>query len=742
MRSPWPPPAAHPSPSEPLRRHASALALACLGLVACPGFPGSGDTDGTTGDSGGPLTTEGPGVSTSGLSMTSLDPDTATSSVPDPSTTTGEPDPGTSTSTSRGSATSTDTGWTTDGSTDTGWTTGPDTDTDTDTDGDPDPQDGCADDCVAGCQELLLAPMHGQTRLWHTADARLGLDETGRAVLWAAPSDDVIARYDGVAAADLAADTFAVEVLDTATLRSALDASVLGTVDVTGASWGLARDGSYAWVADGTSLRVFELDGTLRWDRPGDYTDAHVLALPTTIHVHAAATGPAVEHVDAATAVVTASAPFLGTFGGWFHDLPRFWTTQGDAYRLYDPDGTQLVLDVGIPRHGYGDWLVLGGSGATVVAITDVSTPVVGIPQAEIYGAGILGDEYIGEAVLVDLSQPLPTPQVVTLPCCGHIGTAWSFAFADGHWMISGGEGEVYDEQGDPLATGEIEYVHGAASGRLGTATSIDVTTFWEVSPACALSPVSSIERRSWAGVLSGDGSTFVSAARHPQLSVDLYDVATGTVFDTTIYGLSSSFPAGMQVSDGAELFGLRSINTGISNTYVRARPGWVSWASGSWAHTPAISPNGLLAVRNDAAGAMLGATFEGSLSYVLDAAGLVTVFGGVTHGFVDDTTLLVAHYEFVGGAGGCLDPGECDVLVNVELVDPAGLTIAVSPIPDPRDFQRISSTEVLLPDPPAIYDVYSGALLWSVPAGPAAAVGLDHVVHVVDGDLVLTKWR
>jgi len=53
-----------------------------------------------------------------------------------------------------------------------------------------------------------------------------------------------------------------------------------------------------------------------------------------------------------------------------------------------------------------------------------------------------------------------------------------------------------------------------------------------------------------------------------------------------------------------------------------------------------------------------------------------------------------------------------------------------------------VSSTEVLLPDPPAIRDVYTGAVLWSAPAGPAAAVGPDHVAHVVDGDLVITKWR
>ncbi len=782
----------------PGMKRALVVVAASVGLVACtpPTAAEPPDTDGATSADGGPSTgpdpstTGGPGSATTTTASLTDDTGPDTGSATDTTTGVGTDgssssgsgtDAGTTTATSTGASTGSGTGsgtttFATAGDTDTGFvsTDSGDTDTgfatdssDTDTgvastdsgdtgtgsgsDGgsttgtDPAPPRGCAADCAAGCTQTLLAPLVGHTDLVHSAVARAALDDADRLVVWSAAGPQIVSTHEGVVQAELAGDVVAYESAETVYVESAFDGSVQGTIDVVGASWGLSRDGTYVWVADDASIRVHAITGALSWEVAGNYAAARVLPTATAVHVYAPAGGAFVEHIDVATAAVLA-LPFDGTFDGWFHDHPSFWSLEGDAFRLYDDAGVQIAFDFGDPSHGYGGWIVFGGSSVSIASTSDVGTTVETVPDAVVDGAAIMGKELGGDTLLVDLQAALPTAQVVTPPCCVSDVTSWSFAYADGMWLVGGIAGEVGDDIGQMLTPGELVGTAGSEAGRLAVWTSLDQTLVWDVDLACELTDHGAFDRPSTDALVSADGTVLLSLQRlgmggfNPPV-LRLYDLPAGTPGDLLQTGLSTSSHVGAAISANGNLIAGQTTNTGTSSTTVHAMPGWVQWASGNWALTPAVSPDGTHAVRNDAGAQVLNATYEGSLSYVITPA-LQDVFPGVTHGFLDDQTLLVAHYMWVAGPVVCWQPGECDVLTGVEVTDLSGNVIATSPIPDPIGFVRVSSTEVFLPSPPAIYDVYSGALLWSGAPGPAAPVGPDHVAHTVGSDLVLTKWR
>jgi len=587
-----------------------------------------------------------------------------------------------------------------------------------------------------------VATLQGEPTVGHSSVARFAY-ANGRLILWSVASDQIVAILENVDAAEIADDLLATDDHGVLSLRAASDASVLGTVDVVGAAWGLARDGSYAWVADGTSLRIYETNGALRWELLGDYSGASVLPLPTAVHVYAPALGTAVQHVDAVTMAVT-QVPFAAatTFGGWFYDNPRFWTVQFPTYRLYEADGTQIafVFD-SAPTHGYGDFIVRAG---IVASINDPTITIVSATNPKIYGAAILGGPSAAEAQLIRLDQPVPTLQPIVLPCCNPWdGNSGDFAFANGDFVWSGTSGQVYDDELDALTFGEVEFVDGSISGRLAVATSLDRTWTWDVAGTCAATPLGSFARVSAEAELSGNGALLVTA---PQvagpLNVLFYELPGGALVGSHWNGLSSSSSGGLSVSHTGNLVGSIEANTGTFLGRVNQFPGWAQWAWTNSPIPPATSPDGTLAALNFASSQVVNATFEGTNSTVHDGTGPVAVIDGVAHGFVDDDTLLVSHYDFVGGPNFCLQPGLCDVFVSADVVDALGVVIAPSPIPDPRGFSRISSTEVFLPNPPAIYEIYTGDLLWSGAPGPAAPVGPNHVVHMVNGVLVLTHWR
>lgn len=636
---------------------------------------------------------------------------------------------------SESSGTGTGTGTSTDGgSTDTGSETG-----ETETGGEVEPG-ACATECVAGCSSVLFAALQGEARLWHTASARLALDEVGRAILFEAPSDVIVDIFGDVDEADLAGGTVGLQSGNGVELRDASNAGLLGAVDVTGADWGLARDGTFVWVADPVALSVYELDGSLRWTLGGDFTDATVLALPDAVHVHAPADPSNVQHVDAVAGTAT-TVGFAGTFDGWFYDAPRFWTLQADAFRVYESDGTQIALAEGDPGHGYADFVVHDYGDVVTVGAPD--TVLLSIDTPQFSGPAVLGGDF-SDVLLVRLDQGMLSSTPITPACCAtSFDTDVGFAWAADQWMISGPNGQLYDHQGDSLSNGEVVTAYGSTSGRLGIGTTLNQTWIWDVAPDCTVTYQDRFSRVSEMAEMAADGSVLVGNERinvgggFVQLQMRVYDLPNGALLDSLLIGSSSFYARDVHVSDDASLVSAAA-TFNSSDNYVWGYPGFTELLGNGGVLAPAVSPDGTLWVRSDG-DSNFGGTFEGSSSYVYDAMGLLAVFDGVTLGFVDDDTLLVASYMETESC--FLGAGECDLYLGADLTDVDGNVIAAAPIPEPRGFTPLSSNVVFIPEPPAIYDLTTGEALWSG-EGPAAPVGSDHVAHVVDGDLVLTRWQ
>jgi hypothetical protein len=71
------------------------------------------------------------------------------------------------------------------------------------------------------------------------------------------------------------------------------------------------------------------------------------------------------------------------------------------------------------------------------------------------------------------------------------------------------------------------------------------------------------------------------------------------------------------------------------------------------------------------------------------------------------------------------------------------GTAVQDTLLPDTFTFHRITDTELLVEDPPRIYDAYSGDLLWTHELADAARpVGLDHVVVRHGASVSLERWR
>jgi hypothetical protein len=736
-------------------------ALLVLALAGCPGGDDAGNADTGESSSSGPSADDGPSddgpTEPDGDGSTGDDPqDSGDGPTGDGSSgggSTGSSTGSTGSSSSTGDDSSTDSGTTGD---DNG-TTGDDNGTtgdDNGTTGDDNGLGGCADACEPGCTDDLMLGLLGTVQVEHDGTTILGRGEDGRAGLWRASDLAIVYSTTATDAFALAAGIAAFEREGQIEIVDAGDGDPLGTI-ATDTAWGLAQDGSYVWTAGGAGLSRWEVDGTPAWTLGGDFSNAQVLALSTELHAFAPADAAVVHHVAAADGT-DVEVGFAGDFAGWFADQPRFWTEQGDSYRLYEADGTQLAFELGDPMYGWGDRLALAEifGNASIVDIADTAAVLAEIDDPVFSRSAVIGIDpmTLHDPVLLELDDPALVLQPIAPSCCiGGFGS-YDFAWASGAWALGGEDGELFDEADNSITPGEILHAYGASAGRIVAATALDRTHVFDVDDACALETIGDFPRDSRPGALSDDGLVLMSPEKpygmgySGQLWTRFYDTTTGAM--TAEYGpqLSSSTWMGGQISADGGLYSSSPVSNQFFSAYIATQPGFVLWEAGNWALVPGIAPDGVHAVYCDAAPLGLPATFEGSSSYVLDEDGLVSVFDGAAWGFLANDRLLVGHYVANGESSSCWYPGEpaCDDFVSSDVVDLDGSLVAATTLPETRYFERVSDTEIFTHDTFTIWDVYGGEELWQAPDGTiaAAAVGTDFVVTTDGAVLTLTKWR
>ncbi|MBC8067238.1 MAG: hypothetical protein IAG13_02800 [Deltaproteobacteria bacterium] len=607
--------------------------------------------------------------------------------------------------------------------------------------GGDDVEPSCPLDCAPPCEVVLSQTLGPITTLARDATRIAARDSYGEVALFDTAALAGVYSEDDTTWMALSAGVLAIAHGDDVVLRSSTDLTLLGEV-FAGGERGLAVDGSYLWSADGEAMRTFATDGTELTSTAGEFTDVHVLALPDSLHVHAESYAEhTVLHVDIASGIVE-QVEFEGELIGWFGDVPRFWSHQANAYRLYEPDGTEIAFGVGTIVHGWGDYVITGAGVAhvddlvtTLLPLTYTSSRISG-PALAIIGGGP------GTSAIVVLDADGPDSQY--FPSAPD-EASWAFAWDPAGWAIGDHEGVVRDDHDQHSSIGSIDRLVGGIGGRFLTELEPGVQSIWDVVPGCTALRNGSVSTVG-AFDISPDGSVIVEWMQDPKA----WWAQRGSHFRGLPDGEELGFVAsqaasltnheGFSMSDDATLAAHMWSSGDYFESDAFARESETIWANVGTNVMPALAPDGLTAVVTDAPWGF-GASYEDSSSTVYSGGVFTDVFDGVSWGFIDNARVLVSHYE----GPGCNIAGECEDFVGTDIVELDGTVVQSTSLPDLRRFQRVDDSSILVDDPPRIFDVYTSEILWSLDdedVDDSAAIGED-LVATSDGlSLVVHRWR
>lgn len=704
------------------------LAVVLLGAACVPtdpdptasGTSGSETTDPMASTSSNEPTTSSTSTSSESSSTTILDPTLGTSSE---TTEIGSTAGDSSSSGSSGDTASSSSGTTDASSSSTSGesSTGEALETTTDT----------GDDTEGGdlCETMLMRTHVGRVETHHDGDRFVTIDEAHNLVLWDTATLDVVFEAPRVQGAQIDGGVlvYATFDYDTVHIVDASDGSQLGSVPYE-FGWGLATGGGYVWTGWTDALQVYELDGTERWSVAEPFGGVQVLALADTLHVYASQNQNEVLHFSADAGVVDSDV-FDGAFGGWFDDAPRYWTTQGQAYRVYDVDNTLMLVDLGTPQYGWGTRVVL------LTSVIDIGDPDTVLAQVTSQAQGDGPAVFDGNANLVHLDED---PLVIEPICCV-VGSP-SFAYADDAWTLGGDNGYVTDHLGRAITSGEVVAIVGSTAGRVALAMLDEEMVIAEVSEACAWDEVAT---HSWGGThmeMSGDGSTLFSTERWQEgwtsikTGTRIYAMPSGELLVGYQAGLSSDGVIGYGVSHDGEVWSRVVANTGVGQYAVFGPAPLV----GNSLLFPNISADGTRVAISDGGGDPWS-WWGDSVTYFYEGAAFTGVIDGVNHGFIDADHVLVSRYE-----SDCM---YCATLLGSDVVDMTGAVVANTSLPDVRDLKRIddgAALGIVHPDEtPAIYDVMNSTVLWEGPPGAMAEVaGPNHVFISTGARVEVVAWR
>ncbi len=587
------------------------------------------------------------------------------------------------------------------------------------------------------CEATIARTHVDRVATAHGGNRFVTVDQAHNLVLWDTATLEVLFEARRVDSAALGGDTLAFEDIDDHDLVivDASSGTPVGAI-ASASTWGVAQGGSYVWNADSTAFDVHEVDGSLRWSIADAFGGVQVLALPDALHVFAPQQNPAeVLHLSADAGVVDSDA-FAGSFGGWFGDAPRYWTTQGMAYRVYDLDNAMLVLDLGYPSHGWGTRLVVEGA---VIDILDPDSVLATIGGERFEsGAAVLWRAGDGAATLIQLDTDPVTEAPIAPGCC--IADEFPiFSYAQGHWLLSGAHGEVTDELDRAITAGQVDAIAGSTAGRMALAMHDGVLHVADIGEDCGWDEISSFARSGRELRMSGDGMTLLSTERWTPMygsnreGTRIYDLPDGAMLEELSLSVMSDVMQGHDIADDGSVWSRNWNNTGLGSYAVA---GAVTM-SGFGFRTPLVAPDAQHLVISDGGMAPFP-TWADSVTYFYDPENFAGIIDGVAHGFIDDTHVLVAHYDDCGGG--------CVTMTSSDIVDMTGTVVATTTLPDLRGLRRIDDGAAVAFDAAGnggIYDVNASTLLWQAPPGAAVEVaGANHVLVSTGARVDIVRWR
>ena len=119
----------------------------------------------------------------------------------------------------------------------------------------------------------------------------------------------------------------------------------------------------------------------------------------------------------------------------------RFFTAEGQAYRIYDADGTQLALGLGAAVHGAGGYFMLNDGVRAIETPNDVLVEL--SPNWRTSGGAILELDALPR--LIEMGALSLDETVVDLPNDAP-QDVYGFAYDAGEWAVSASNGVLVDQ--------------------------------------------------------------------------------------------------------------------------------------------------------------------------------------------------------------------------------------------------------------------------------------------------------
>ncbi|WP_437723060.1 hypothetical protein [Sorangium sp. So ce861] len=535
-------------------------------------------------------------------------------------------------------------------------------------------------------------------------------------------------------------------------LRSAVDGSLLASVNAEYDDAGLATDGSYAWARNlsARTITLFSTAGVERWSATvSHYGDIH--AAPDALRV-----GPGLAPLQNSVAVLpadgsppTATPVFSGTFHSWFQDGERFLTTVGTTVRVYSKAGIQESI-VNLPsttrlagtREYF--WTLVNnraGSPLQIYRVGGGAAPVAEYPERADHRYTFMPTERAlallrqGEPRLdiIDLDGAEVTLSEHQLPLADNLRV---YIDQDLRWAVSNGLGVIshmgtltnLDSSG-LLGCGALHSVTGSPSGHVALATASGKTLIYDTA-ALDAGPAAIVPFHSSKVLLSSDGSLLAARAADHSYAVDkslrLFSLPDGQELaslsrDRLVLDFTMSF-------DGSTVG--RTYHMG-ENATERVVSDWSGGAplfqdTGRRQPAPLVSPGGHHFVVTDTL------PTEGcGFTQFYEDGGLVNAVPGCAIGWIDEARVLVQTY--VRPIGSTRWTYQASMIY-----DELGNPVATPPLPripngldsgylDSRDeygIQPVSATALYARYNGVLYDIDTGAALATFPGRRSAAAG------------------
>jgi hypothetical protein len=587
---------------------------------------------------------------------------------------------------------------------------------------------------------LDLGHVKGINRVVRSGDRVFSRDYDGRWILWDAASGNALATgsTDASSFLGIAGDLAVVQTASGVLLHDATIGQLQATLPIASSSiskLGLATDGSYLWVALGTTghLQAFSPTGVQLIDVAGGYASAIVFAAPMELRV---AGGPAglnkVETIPISGGASTLSPAFNHALTHWMLDGERLLAVAGNnTVFVYEKDATLVggftvasLENIG----GSGDYFwtfdqYISPYTVNIYKVTAGNTPV--YTKSNAYGSGghfavsrtaLAFAGYADASIDVILlgsslgfaSKPVSTPYLTAL------------SIDDGGLLSAGNnKGAVYEVgtkadplQEGPLGCGQVLASAGSAGRAVVSTASSRILAFdvtggtTTLAKSWLMSPTPSRLALTTDGSLLGalpfggyppgyPGDKTLHLLEFPGLveinafpdTRDLSLALSGTRVGRSIY------PSG------------RAVTSTAGNTVV--------WSDTSQTPTPFVSPSGAsFAVSDQPPIAVPWVSTQ-----IYDGSTLVNAVSGYAVGWIDDGRLLIQTYK--DGP----PPFEATPVYDSSFIyDAQGNLLTTPPLPRITDFDVVAPGKILSHYDGKIYDVQTGGVVWSNPVAGAAS--------------------